>query len=489
MEVAPALREILHDMGPLVAEHLCDPRPQERRECGARPRGRRGDHQGAPPHDGRQGECAPVGVVGRVDPHTAPLCPIEDGLVDLAHAGRGDDEAHTVEIAIAESPPHPHHVQCLELRPDLGGDHRDLGARGENLFGLAERDAPATDDEHGASLKIQIDGKLVSHLELLLAVGSPHKPDIVYQELLEFRYGVAMNLAVGAKTTQITGVFGAEIDGVDLRRDFAEGEVLTLLEKHLVLVFRDQFLSPADQVTLARSLGEPTPAHPVVPGHPDHPEILVLDAQKGGKNARWHTDVTFVATPPAASVLVAEHVPDWGGDTMWVDTRSAYERLHPALRDAIRDLRAVHRISPLAYWGEPFDTALSREDAQKLHEDSLRVPPVVHPVVRVHPSTGRPSLFVNPGFTSHIVGMSRTESDGLLALLYAHMTQPELALRHRWRPGDVLMWDNRATMHYAIDDYGATERIVRRVTLRGTTPTGPDGFVSHVPSDPTVTVR
>ena len=95
---------------------------------------------------------------------------------------------------------------------------------------------------------------------------------------------------------------------------------------------------------------------------------------------------------------------------------------------------------------------------------------MIHPVVRVHPTTGRPNLFVNPGFTSHIVGMSRIESDGLLAMLYEHMTQPEFVLRHRWRDGDVVIWDNRATMHYAVDDYGTTERRVRRVTIRGDSP-------------------
>jgi len=285
----------------------------------------------------------------------------------------------------------------------------------------------------------------------------------------------------------ITGCFGTEFEGVDAVS--LGDDLLPMLEDRLVLVFRDQNISLADQVRLARLLGEPTPAHPVVPGHPDHPEILELDAQKGGKNARWHTDVTFVATPPAASVLVADHVPEWGGDTQWVDLRSAYENLHPALRGAIDSLRAVHRIAPIAYWGEPFDSALSREDAQKLFDDALRVPPVVHPVVRVHPSTKRPALFVNPGFTSHIADLSRIESDHLLALLFEHSVKPEFTLRHRWAPGDVVMWDNRATMHYAIDDYGTTDRRMRRVTVRGGHTHGPDGFESHVATNPLVAVR
>jgi len=254
-------------------------------------------------------------------------------------------------------------------------------------------------------------------------------------------------------------------------------------------VLRDQHLTHVEQVALARRLGEPTPAHSVVPGHPDHPEILELDADRGGRNARWHTDVTFVAEPPAASILVGDVVPEWGGDTLWADLRSAYATLSPPLRDLVDGMRAVHRISPLAYWGEPFDTALSRDDARELFEQAAEVPPVVHPVVRVHPVTGARGLFVNPGFTSHIVGLSRIESDLLLQLLFAHATQPELVMRHRWRPGDVVIWDNRATMHYAADDYGATDRRMRRVTLRGDRPVGPDGFVSCVPDDPLVTIR
>ena len=118
-----------------------------------------------------------------------------------------------------------------------------------------------------------------------------------------------------------------------------------------------------------------------------------------------------------------------------------------------------------------------------------KVPPVVHPMVRVHPSTGRKSLFINPGFTSHVVGLSRIESDNLLRLLYEHSAQPEFQVRHRWRKGDVLIWDNRATAHYAVDDYGDTERKMRRVTIRGTKAVGPNGTESHIVSDPLVWVR
>lgn len=287
----------------------------------------------------------------------------------------------------------------------------------------------------------------------------------------------------------ITGTFGAELSGALLGDPAAADQIADLLAEHLVLVVRDQNLGPGDQVALAHRLGTPTPAHPVVPGLPGFPEVLVLDGAAGGKNARWHTDVTFVPQPHAGAVLVADELPDHGGDTLFADLVTAYERLAPALQDAVDQLQAVHRITPLAYWGEPFDTALSRDDATSLLESADAVQPVVHPVVRVHPVTGRKALFVNRGFTSHIVGLSRIESDGLLNLLYAHIDQPELTLRHRWHAGDVLIWDNRVTSHYAVDDYGTAGRRVRRVTLRGELPVGPDGFVSRTTDDPRIAIR
>ncbi len=183
-----------------------------------------------------------------------------------------------------------------------------------------------------------------------------------------------------------------------------------------MLVFRGQHLTHTEQSRSARLIGEVAPVHPVVPGHRDFPEILEMNAQQGGKNARWHTDITFVESPPAASVLVADVVPEFGGDTLWADARTAFAALSPALREAVSQLEAVHHISPLACWAEPFDTALSREDAHKLLDDAAKVPPVVHPVVRTHPTTAKAALFAIPGFTIHIVGLSRIESDNLLRL-------------------------------------------------------------------------
>lgn len=286
----------------------------------------------------------------------------------------------------------------------------------------------------------------------------------------------------------MTPTFGAELSGLTLA-DLPGDEVSGLLVEHRVLIVRGQQLTHADQVAVARGIGEPTPAHPVVPGHPEHPEILELDGAAGGRNARWHTDVTFVVCPPAASVLVADQLPETGGDTLWADLAGAYESLAEPLRDLVDGLEAVHRITPLAYWGEPFDTALDREDALLLMKQAADVSPVIHPVVRVHPQSGRRALFVNPGFTSHIVGLSRIESDGLLDLLFRHATRPEHTVRHRWEPGDVVLWDNRATMHHAVDDYGASVRRMRRVTVRGDAPVGPSGVASRLADNPLEAIR
>lgn len=286
----------------------------------------------------------------------------------------------------------------------------------------------------------------------------------------------------------IAGRFGAELSGLSLSDPDAAALIPDLLHEHLVLVVRDQHLGPAEQVALARRIGEPTPAHPVVPGLDGHPEVLVLDGSVGGRNALWHTDVSFIARPHAASVLVADELPARGGDTLWADLQTAYDRLAAPIRVLVDSLQAVHRIAPLAYWGEPIDTALDRADADELLARARDVPAVIHPVVRVHP-TGRRALFVNRGFTSHLVGLSRIESTALLGLLYAHIEAPEHTLRHRWQPGDVVLWDNTATSHYAVDDYGSARRSVRRVTIGGELPVGPDGFVSHTTHDPLVAIR
>ncbi|TDC71432.1 TauD/TfdA dioxygenase family protein [Streptomyces hainanensis] len=268
--------------------------------------------------------------------------------------------------------------------------------------------------------------------------------------------------------------FGARIDALDLSAatDAQLAAVRAALVAHKVLFFPEQRLDPDSQVALGRRLGELTASHPVVPGiDEDHPEIYALDAADNGFADVWHTDVTFVRRPPLGSILRAVQVPPAGGDTSWADGQLAYESLSPPVRDLADRLTAVHDGS------REFGYYLAQRRGGEGNEwDGERyrgLDPVEHPVVRVHPETGRRSLFVNPGFTSHLVGLSDAESRGVLDLLYAHLTKPEHIIRHSWRAGDVAMWDNRATLHYANRDYGDFRRVMHRVTLRGDIPSGP----------------
>ncbi|GAB2572688.1 TauD/TfdA dioxygenase family protein [Microlunatus antarcticus] len=269
--------------------------------------------------------------------------------------------------------------------------------------------------------------------------------------------------------------FGAEVVGLDLRRatDAQIAAIGAALVDRKVLFFRGQDLTDDDQVELARRLGSPTAAHPVVAGLDDaHPEIYNIDSADPAFSFSdvWHTDVTFMESPPAASILRAIQLPPSGGDTSWADSQLAYESLAAPVRAMIDQLDAVHDGD--REWGMHLRRGRGGEgnlwDGKRVTE----LLPVAHPVVRVHPVTGRKGLFVNPGFTSHVVGVSEHESRGILDLLYAHLTKPEHTIRHRWQAGDVGLWDNRSTSHYANRDY-TDVRVMRRITLAGDKPVGP----------------
>lgn len=276
--------------------------------------------------------------------------------------------------------------------------------------------------------------------------------------------------ALGWTVRVLTPAIGAEISGVSLGKALTPEEqaaLRSLVVRHGVLFFREQFLTPTQQVAFARGFGTLTPAHPLVGGlDADHPEVLLLDSAAyplgvGTKtdgtsyNNRWHTDVTFSAVPPMGAVLCAQQVPESGGDTLWASLTDAYDTLSAPLRAMLDPLTASHdaaRAFPKGRGGE--------------------LAPVTHPVVRVNPESGRRGLFVNPVFTSHIDGLPDAESDALLALLYAHSTVPERVVRWSWRAGDVAVWDNRSTAHYACADYTA-RRVMHRVTIAGERPVGP----------------
>lgn len=266
---------------------------------------------------------------------------------------------------------------------------------------------------------------------------------------------------------------GARVHGVDLSRatDDQVRAVRAALAEYKVLFFSGQHaLHPDSQVALGRRLGEVTESHPVVPGvDQEHPEIYALDSATGGFADVWHTDVTFVRRPPLGSVLRAVVLPPTGGDTQWADLELAYRSLSEPLQRLADQLVAVHDgTREFGYY------LAQREERTTWEGEEFRaLVPVEHPVVRVHPETGRKGLFVNPGFVSHIQGVSDAESRYLLDLFYAHITKPEHVVRHRWSVGDVVMWDNRSTAHYANRDYGDQRRVMHRITLRGDAPVGP----------------
>ncbi|MFG1886102.1 TauD/TfdA dioxygenase family protein [Micromonospora sp. NPDC049102] len=265
--------------------------------------------------------------------------------------------------------------------------------------------------------------------------------------------------------------FGALVHGLDLATASDE-EIVALraaLVDRKVLFLRDQRLDDDAQVRLGHRMGELTASHPVVGGvDAAHPEVYALDSTDNGFADVWHTDVTFMKRPPLGSILRAVTLPPTGGDTNWADAQLAYDSLSAPVRRLVDHLTAVHDGT------REFGYYLAQRGGNVWEGQPVsRLDPVEHPVVRVHPETGRKGIFVNPGFTSHIVGVSDVESRAILDLLYAHLTKPEHIVRHRWRPGDVALWDNRSTAHYANRDYGSERRVMHRITLRGDVPRGP----------------
>ncbi|MFY1616396.1 TauD/TfdA dioxygenase family protein [Micromonospora sp. WMMD736] len=265
--------------------------------------------------------------------------------------------------------------------------------------------------------------------------------------------------------------FGALVRGMNLATASDE-EIVALraaLVDRKVLFLRDQRLDDDAQVRLGRRIGELTASHPVVGGVDEaHPEVYALDSTDNGFADVWHTDVTFMKRPPLGSILRAVTLPPTGGDTNWADAQLAYDSLSEPVRRLVDQLTAVHDGT------REFGYYLAQRGGNVWEGQPVsRLDPVEHPVVRVHPETGRRGIFVNPGFTSHIVGVSDAESRAILDLLYAHLTKPEHIVRHRWRPGDVALWDNRSTAHYANRDYGSERRVMHRITLRGDIPRGP----------------
>jgi alpha-ketoglutarate-dependent taurine dioxygenase len=276
---------------------------------------------------------------------------------------------------------------------------------------------------------------------------------------------------------KITARIGAEVRGVDLTRDLDPGTVAAIrgaLHEHKALVFRDTGLDDEGQQRFARAFGELTTAHPTVPAEPGAPNILPVDSERGRSN-QWHTDVTFVVNPPQLSTLRAIVIPPYGGETLIANSATAYTDLPEPLRELADNLWAVHTND--YDYALPPEGADEAENARRAQFRSIEYE-TAHPVVRIHPLTGERGLFVG-GFASRIVGLSRGESRDLLRLLQSYVTRPENVLRWRWTVGELVLFDNRITQHYAIDNYDDLPRRLNRVTVAGDIPVGVNGKSSY----------
>lgn len=297
----------------------------------------------------------------------------------------------------------------------------------------------------------------------------------------------ALHEARTLTVSPVAGYIGAEIGGVDLSAPLTPevvARIRSALHQYKVVFFRDQSIGHGEQIAFARQFGAVTPAHPHEENAPEgFPEILPIDSRRYEQNLgrkrtsydhSWHTDVTALVNPPAASILRADILPPYGGDTAWTNLVAAYEGLPKQLRDLADAIDIRHQFAAKA--------AAGSQRARKIAEADLAA---YHPAVRVHPETGERALFVSPGFTRgprEVRGFSPEQSEQILNLLWREATRTEYTVRFRWAPGSVAFWDNRATAHLAIADAGhlGHDRVLYRVTLEGDVPRGVDGRESEL---------
>jgi taurine dioxygenase len=269
----------------------------------------------------------------------------------------------------------------------------------------------------------------------------------------------------------LTPTIGAVIHGIDLagRPDNEDiAAIRAALLRHKVIFFEDQRITPVQHRDFAARFGQ-LHTHPLYPGVPEAPEMFILDNHTGNPtdNDAWHTDVTFIETPPLGAILYAKLLPEEGGDTCWANMQAAYEALSKPLQRFLSDLDAVHDFTR----GFPQTGQVARQAGTEKAVKALdEHPPVLHPVVRTHPETGADGLFVNYGFTDRIKGIRRNESDAILNMLFAHIQKPEFQCRWRWKPNAIAFWDNRITQHYAVNDYLPNRRVMHRATILGDRP-------------------
>jgi len=274
----------------------------------------------------------------------------------------------------------------------------------------------------------------------------------------------------------VAGALGAEVSGVDLARlsNADSAAIQDAFRDHLVLFFRDQRVTPEQQMDFTRLFGplQVTPFVKAMDGYPYMVRVLKEADEKGIStfgNA-WHADFTSLPEPPLGSVLYALEVPSHGGDTMFANMYAAYDALSPGMKRTLDGLRAIHVGKPYGTkYGPPKEMKVSRSIEIERNRPDADIE-VAHPVVRTHPGTGRKSLFVNPIYTLRFEDMTEAESRNLLEFLYEHAIRPEFTCRFRWSRGALALWDNRCTLHYAINDYDGSRRLMHRTMVAGARP-------------------
>jgi len=267
---------------------------------------------------------------------------------------------------------------------------------------------------------------------------------------------------------------GVEVTGLDLSRPIDKATVArlrTALAENCLLLFRNQKLTPEQHIAFSRNFGELQPHILKDFNMAGHPELFVVsNVKNGGKpigragaGQYWHTDVSYVAEPSLGSIMYAIEVPAVGGDTMFANMYKAYETLSERMKQLLKGLEAEHDFAH-----SQIQIAAKGHTRIASADEIAKVPPVQHPVIRTHPESRRNALYVNLGFTTRILGLEPAESQAILDFLFAHSTSPEFVYRHYWHAGDVIFWDNRSSMHCAIDDYGPDDRRhMVRTTIKG----------------------
>jgi taurine dioxygenase len=269
------------------------------------------------------------------------------------------------------------------------------------------------------------------------------------------------------KIRRVAGALGAEITGVDLSADLPDETIAAIRAaflEHQVVFFRDQALTPAQQSAFGSRFG-PLNIHPYVAGMADHPAVMEVIKEPEDRinfGGGWHSDMSFLERPAIGSILYAVDLPEFGGDTLFASQAAAYDALSPGLQHTLQGLNAIH--SAAREYSSEGHSAQKRKSMAIAEADGL-VGEYVHPMVLVHPETGRKALYVNPAFTLKIEGWKTSESKALLEYLFTHCRHEGFTCRFNWRLGSVAFWDNRSVWHFALNDYHGQRRHMRRVTV------------------------